>query len=191
MNWKRILSIASFCSCLVSLAFFFILLWASSYSQMAKVSLTVVGSVATLGFMVSVFRFFYGMKHDVGYLSIGPNNCVTIEYAALRSVARKCIEAVCDAHIVKISPKVVVRAGRSCINFRIDISDVDQSALQPVAAKIQASVRRGVEAFCETEVRNVTVNYVMKSSQKNETPKKERPFVKKLAGVLPESSEEM
>lgn len=190
MRLKRALSVAALCCNACVTVAFFILLWNAGLATVPNAVLGFVGLVSASGLVVAAVRFTLSLRHDVGYLSIGPNGCVTIEYAALRSVARKSIDAVTDVRVVKISPKVINKASRSFVDFHIDITDIERSALQPIAAVIQACVRREIEEFCGIEVRNVYVNYVMKSDKKAvppqspQRPQKPQKAVKALVGRI-------
>ena len=63
--------------------------------------------------------------------------------------------------MLKIVPKVVRKGDTSFVDFKVDVSVLSEPRMSSAAAQIQTCVKKSVEAFCDSQVRNVNVHFVL------------------------------
>ena len=182
-RWKKTLTSIFLISAALVLVAFYAVVCTSGLPEFAKVLLCILGIVEALCLLLFAAAHVYSLRHEAGVLSAGPDGRIAIEYTALRSVAAYALKEVDGISVLKIVPKVVRKGDTSFVDFTIDVSVVSESAMSAAAAQIQKAVKSNVEPFCETQVRNVNVHFVLpKGAQAG------KPSRSKVKGLLEDLS---
>lgn len=170
-RWKKAVTSVFLITSTLVLVVFFIVVCTSSLAGALKGLLLVLGVLQALGILLFAVAHLYSLRHEAGVLAAGPDGRVAIEYTALRSVAAYSLQNLDGIQVLKIVPKVVRKAQTSFVDFRVDVSVLSEPRMSAAASQIQACVKRNVEAFCDSEVRNVNVHFVLpKSSSVKQRP---------------------
>ena len=72
--------------------------------------------------------------------------------------------------MLKIVPKVVRKGDTSFVDFKVDVSVLSEPRMSSAAAQIQTCVKKSVEAFCDSQVRNVNVHFVLPKASSVKRP---------------------
>ena len=163
-RWKKTVTAVFLATSALVLIAFFVLVGTSELIDVFKGLLVALGVVQALGIVLFGASFLYSLRHEAGVLAAGPDGRVAIEYTALRSVAAYSLKDLGGIRVLKISPKVVRKGGTSFVDFKVDVSVLSEPRMSSAAAQIQACVKKAVEAFCDSQVRNVNVHFVLPKS---------------------------
>ena len=169
-GWKKtVTSVFLICSVLVLVGFFF-LVCNSELANVVKGLLFALGIVQALGILLFSAVYVYSLRHQAGVLAVGPDGRIAIEYTALRSVAAYSLKNLEGIQVLKIVPKVVRKGDTSFVDFKVDVSVLSELRMSSAAAQIQTCVKKSVEAFCDSQVRNVNVHFVLPKASSVKRP---------------------
>lgn len=163
-RWKKTTTSVFLATSVLVLVAFFILVCTSDLIDVFKGLLVALGVVQALGILLFGAAFLYSLRHEAGVLAAGPDGRVAIEYTALRSVAAYSLKHLDGIQVLKISPRVVRKGDSSFVDFKVDVSVLSEPRMSSAAAQIQACVKKAVESFCDSQVRNVNVHFVLPKS---------------------------
>lgn len=158
--WKRnLLIVYVVCSAVVAVVFF-TLVYSSSMWGFFKFLLTLAGIVMVCGVAVGAYLVVYAFMHEHATLHVGPEGAINIERSALESTARRAIATIEGVALQKVTANVIERRGEPVIDLTVTAVPFGTESLMAMAGRIQASVKRAVEAFTDHEVRYVAVNFI-------------------------------
>ena len=163
-RWKKTATSVFLITSILVLVAFFALVGSSGLIDVFKGILVALGVVQALGILLFGASFLYSLRHEAGVLATGPDGRVAIEYTALRSVATYSLKNLDGIQVLKISPKVVRKGDTSFVDFKVDVSVLSEPRMSSAAVQIQTCVKKAVEAFCDSQVRNVNVHFVLPKS---------------------------
>lgn len=107
-----------------------------------------------------LYRAILQFARDTAQLSASEDGSISIERAALVSVARRSLAGNRALRVESVDVQVVPRKGTTVLDVTVVATPRDSDALMTLAADIQRQTKQTLEAFTEHEVRYVAVNFV-------------------------------
>jgi hypothetical protein len=159
-GWKRGLFVAYLACLLAVTASFFAWSLGSGLHPAVKFLCFVLALVVFAGFCAGLAALVLSFAHERAALQVGPDGVVNIEKSALESCARSALSQFDDVTVAAVHATVYERKGNAVMDFTVVAVPHGTDSLMSIAARMQASVKRSIEAFTDHEVRYVGVNFI-------------------------------